>query len=576
MYFPSLQALATDSVSDNILILYKPLSQLDQFIGSTHDVGYRLIEGMKKTRTKIVSGGNEKQDKLINIFIHKIYHGLNITLYISPYSTLVKSNYLYQFLEIHGSKVHGIVMTDSQSQYNIITDCVADVMCMLHMYSTIDILQKIINVVKVNTLSLQKLRLCQPPNVSSAPLRYLEPLYKSHLSHSLSILHLCHISFALDMREIRRCMRDMINLTELRLVNAEFVYDRDRYDRYRHPFTLPVHIPQRQPQDQVRRTVRGIIICGCCLWIRGDYHDHDHEGNHDRDPDRDFVHTKLEVLVVSRHVPSPYQKYVCNNPKCPQIREMDNLFTYYPNLRVMDFTNVSLHDNSIHKIISNVKKTKCKNNKKFEKVVLSPFNEAQEYMMESERLDVLEIHRPQKYHTRNNDPDLDLDPNPDYDCLFEEMYEIIKKSNCVTCVDDNDIIWKMADYFVKVNHKNQTETQTQTQIQTYTHTETETEETIQKTNAALMILMEYVIRNTAALFTVTDQVLESMIRILRGFVSLVPILPCLNYMGRWLSHITILMDYYYAYNLMDCEDKQTLQNKMKVIYDITGFRNALI
>ena len=476
--------------------MYDNINRLYENIGFRHEVGYLLIEARNE------KGNNkkrkEKWDKLIDVFINKIQHNTGLsgmtTLLLSRFSLLLNHTYLSKYLSLHGPQTCKIIMTDSHVRYH--TNKVK---------FNASRLQKIIDVLGTNTFNVTELRLTQSPYNQYQSLRNLRSLYESPMSHSLTVLNLCHINFRhCSMKEIRRCMTAMINLRELKIVRPTLKGTEYHMDNHLHPFTLP--IPNMHGQQP--------LICNYCCPTRKRKIDGEQNlfihCNCTRQVQQPNYPCKLEKLVF---IARPYNNnsrngYVCTSKFCPQIQEFKFLFTHYPKLTVLDLTNVNLNTLSLKYIISNKNKDK--------KITLTPANNEQRQLITN-------------YLNEKDDNKEEEEEENSY----HKLMEYVTLSKCTTCVLNQRKIRKLAEIVVwDVKHEKIT-----------------TDQKIERLDAVLTLLMDYLSRYSSFMH-VYDHVLLSIRHILicsqQHFSNVLKRVPCIEQIRAWLSQIEYIIPHIFT------------------------------
>ena len=478
-YPPKLRNLAIDAISSNVTLLYDYILGLGCYIGYTHDVGYRLIE------VKENSMETEEHDKLMDIFIHCINHTNKedgIELLLSPHTLLLKDKYLTRFLKVHGARVSKVTMTDSHLKphphpfrQSIDSNMIQYIIMMLASNQ--------------NTVNLTELKLMQwsNSNESGSNVTNLKWLYVSHLSHSLTVLRLCCVNFsACDILDVRHCMASLINLRELRLVKAEFdLYESQ--DKHRHQFTLPIHVPE-------------VLISANhdnCVCRNTEKCVHDTQA-----PD---IPRKLEVLVFTERKRMS-RPNICTNPSCPQIQELDSFFIHYPNVRVLDLTNVHLNTNSLKSIISNVKLKH--NDKKLEKLVITPIS--------SEQIEIFDKYKREK---EKEEEEKEEEEGRKKEKCYDELVKYVEFSNCAYCLITNGKLRILARLIVE-------------------------EVKLERLNAGLNLMMSYAMRHCTN-FHVIYHVLLSVKNIIyeSKYFLYTNVVPSIHTVKVWLSHIWCVLQY---------------------------------
>ena len=491
IYPLTLHSLAVDAIFRHIsdTRFYDSIMAFDGRIGYAHDVGYRLLEVMEQEQEEEEQKQEQEQEqeqkqkhiekikygRLVNLFIHKISHKeKNMTLFVSRFSMLLINTYLVKFLLVHGARVTSLVMTDSHHK------------CHSYPYHIEFRMDEILSFVVNNTRNLTQLKLRQWCYEDGYNLSSLVPLYQSHLSQSLTVLNLCHFDFIYcSMVELRRCMRELINLKELRLVEAYFPNndDIDVQVLHRHPFTLPLHIPDTLNFDAETRQ------CS--------------KDNNSCTLSDNFFSSKLEILVFTERRAYPFsQAHVCTSPTCPQIREFESLFIHYPKLRVLELTNVCLHTTSLNSIISNVK-----HNNTIEKITLTPFDDEQRRIINRYK----EGNEGQKTISENHKKD------------YHELIRYVISYNCCTrCIFVQDIFDSLTDLVVgekNIDLKNS------------------------RRRAVISLMMNFTLEHWTN-FDIIMHVIWMIRYILRHTNSLSFLCDIPDEIEVWLSHVISLIPYY--------------------------------
>ena len=511
MYPLSLRALAADVLFNDITHHFDYIMELDHAIGYTHDVGSRLLEmndicisDMQKEKYEKLMQ-KEKYEKLMRVFAYKICHQeKHLKLFLSPHSMLLKQTYFTRFMEVCGSRVSEVIMTDSHFKGHWVT----------YPSDTINI-QDLIKVLATNnTVNLRELKLKQWCHNSYAHrLTSLRWLYQSHLPQTLTVLHLCHVDFSFcAMIHVRQCIGAMINLKELRVVRGNF------RKAHRHPFTLPLLIPEMTRRDHCTCTrtcnkrkrdsdenvnVNGGIHCQC------------HEENAQTSVSSDIdIPRNLEVLVFTEY---PLNKWdICSSPTCPQIQEFDSLFLHYPKLRVLDLSDVNLHSQSIKSIISN--------NTNIEQLVLTPLN--------NEQMEIINYHKKQKDKDNKRKKIIEKKSND-----YNEMIKYINSSNCTLCLLGSQRLRSLAQLVVDMDEKDSGTLKTN------------------KVEEVLGHMMNYTLRHYTN-FNVIRNVLMST----KHIISNICLTSSVDEINVWLSHI--------QYVLRFCDCYHTIQTIRELMEDI--------
>ena len=456
------------------------INSVNHSIGFLHDVGYLLMETRYNERNN--KKRKEKEAKLVDIFINKIQHNTGLTgmnLLLSPFTMLLNHRYLRKFLSIHGPQVNKIIMTDSHVKYHTKNSKV-----------NASSLQKIIDVLGTNTFNVTELRISQSPYKYSS-LTNLKALYESRMSQTLTVLNLCHVNFSYcSMKEIRRCMTAMINLRELRIVQARMKRRRGHIiDNHRHPFTLPIPDMERQPL--IRNYFHRKRKSDGSQKVYVHYNNSQHI-----QPNYPF---KLEILVFSEQRSS---SFACTSKFCPQIQEFKSLFMYYPKLKVLDLTNVNLKTMSLKYILSNKNK----------KISLTPVN--------NEQIELISKYLREKDEKNDHEED---------ENGYHHHMKYVRDSKCTKCVLDNNILRGLAEIIVR----DETD-EKQLRITT--------DQRVERMDAVLRLMMDYVLRH-CSIMKVYDQVLFSMRSIIvrSSQSTLLRRVPCMEEISVWLSQIASLL-----------------------------------
>ena len=507
MHPPSLRALVLHVIATDVTLHYDNIMGWDNFIGYAHDVGYQLLEAEgytlyrakdKKMKKKI----KEKERKLMDIFIHKIHHMKGMTLFLSPYSMLLKDTYLHQFLSFHAAKVDKVIMTDVSFKYyshRIVPIC--PITPNIH---------KIIKALASNiSHNPTMLRLTEARHYKHMSMINLKGIYESHISHTISVLNLCHINFTYcGIMELRRCTQSLINLTELRVVDAEIKYQSSTRDvEHRHLFTLPM------PLHMSGNTQGNYYCCACNKKKKYDRHVDEHD-EHDAitaiTGNLCQCHTRgrmLQVLVFTEAPCYLRPPHVCTAENCPQVQEFNSLFLYYSNLRVLDLTNVNLNTNSLKVIISNSKK------RKIEKLTLTASNSEQQEIID-------------RYQGKQSGFFTVTD--------YHDLMRYVTYSKCTRCVTRiRGALMKLAWYVIRDLNRREN-----------------TMEKIQSMNHIIKLIMDYGLRHCT-----NEKVMELVLVLMKDIMTYCSLLFLWNYitcirceLGIWISHLEAVYRYCFISN----------------------------